>query len=236
MNARMEEIMNAIEHNKLTADDPFRFHCTQCGKCCINREDILLTPLDLFRIANELKLSLKEFIGQYCELYIGPDSHFPIIRLKPRGSIKRCPLLKNRRCSVHKAKPAMCAMFPIGRVIAFPEDGTSSNAPVIEYFYMNPGCGNNTRTQTIREWFDSFGIPLDDDFFIEWATFQKNFVMLIRETERLLGESAMRQIWSPIFGILYLCYDLEKEFLPQFRENAEKLLRGLQMIAGTKTT
>ncbi len=40
MNARMEEIMNAIEHNKLTADDPFRFHCTQCGKCCINREDI----------------------------------------------------------------------------------------------------------------------------------------------------------------------------------------------------
>ena len=236
MNTRMEEIMNAIEHNKLTADDPFRFRCTQCGKCCINREDILLTPLDLFRIANELKLSLKEFIGQYCELYIGPDSHFPIIRLKPRGSIKRCPLLKNRRCSVHKAKPAMCAMFPIGRVIAFPEDETSSEAPVIEYFYMNPGCGDNTRTQTLREWFDSFGIPLDDDFFIVWATFQKNFVMLIRETERLLGESAMRQIWSPIFGILYLCYDLEKEFLPQFRENAEKLLRGLQMMADTKTT
>ena len=103
MNTRMEEIMNAIEHNKLTADDPFRFHCTQCGKCCINREDILLTPLDLFRIANELKLSLKEFIGQYCELYIGLDSHFPLIRLKPKGSVKRCPLLKNRRCSVHKA-------------------------------------------------------------------------------------------------------------------------------------
>ena len=50
MNTRMKEIMNAIEHNKLTADDPFRFHCTQCGKCCINREDILLTPLDLFRM------------------------------------------------------------------------------------------------------------------------------------------------------------------------------------------
>ena len=233
MNTKMEEIMNAIEHNKLTADDSFRFHCTQC---CINREDILLTPLDLFRIANELKLSLKEFIDQYCELYIGPDSHFPIIRLKPRGSVKRCPLLKNRRCSVHKAKPAMCAMFPIGRVIAFPEDGTSSNAPVIEYFYMNPGCGNNTRTQTIREWFDSFGIPLNDNFFIEWATFQKNFVTLIREAERFLDEAAMRQVWNLVFGILYLCYDLEKEFLPQFQKNAEKLLRGLQMTADTKTT
>ncbi len=29
---------------------------------------------------------------------------------------------------------------------------------------------------------------------------------------------------------------LEKEFLPQFRENAKKLLRGLQMMADTKTT
>ena len=127
-------------------------------------------------------------------------------------------------------------MFPIGRVIAFPEDETSSEAPVIEYFYMNPGCGDNTRTQTLREWFDSFGIPLDDSFFIEWATFQKNFVTLIGDAERFLDEAAMRQVWNPIFGILYLCYDLEKEFLPQFRENAEKLLRGLQMIAGTKTT
>lgn len=235
MNTRMEEIVNAIEHNKLAADDSFRFHCTQCGECCINREDILLTPLDLFRIANERKLSLKEFIGQYCELYIGPDSHFPIIRLKPRGSIKRCPLLKNRRCSVHKAKPAMCAMFPIGRVIAFPEDKTASDAPVIEYFYMNPECGDNARRQTVREWFDSFGIPLNDNFFIEWATFQTNFIALIRDAERFLGEAAMRQVWSPIFGILYLCYDLEKEFLPQFRENAKKLLLGLQMILSQNT-
>ena len=50
MNTRIEEIVNAIEHNKLAADDSFRFHCTQCGECCINREDILLTPLDLFRM------------------------------------------------------------------------------------------------------------------------------------------------------------------------------------------
>ena len=118
----------------------------------------------------------------------------------------------------------------------FPEDETSSEALVIEYFYMNPECGNNTRTQTLREWFDSFGIPLNDNFFIEWATFQKNFVTLIREAERFLDEAAMRQVWNPVFGILYLCYDLEKEFLPQFQKNAEKLLRGLQMTADTKTT
>ena len=106
---------------------------------------------------------------------------------------------------------------------------------MIEYFYMNPGCGDNARTQTLREWFDSFGIPLDDNFFIEWATFQKDFIARIRDVERFLGEAAMRQVWNPIFGILYLCYDLEKEFLPQFRENTERLLHGLQMILSQNT-
>ena len=45
----------------------------------------------------------------------------------------------------------------------------------------------------------------------------------------------MRQVWSPIYGILYLCYDLEKEFLPQFRENTKNLLYGLQIILSHNT-
>ena len=32
----------------VSSDDTFRFHCTQCGKCCTERDDILLTPRDLF--------------------------------------------------------------------------------------------------------------------------------------------------------------------------------------------
>lgn len=54
MNQRMEQILNDFENNKLNADDSFKFHCTQCGKCCINRDDILLSPQDLFRIAKKL--------------------------------------------------------------------------------------------------------------------------------------------------------------------------------------
>ena len=234
MDAKTKEIINAYKNNKLTADEPFRFHCTQCGECCINRDDILLSPMDLFRIAKELNVSLEDVIDRYCELYVGYESRFPLIRLKPRGVIKRCPLLKNRKCSVHKAKPAMCAMFPIGRAVEFSEDErTSSKTSCIQYFYTDPGCGDHARTQTVREWFDHFGISLKDDFFIEWATLQKDFSTLIRETEKAFGETAMRQLWSPIFGILYLCYDLEKEFLPQFRKNTEELLCGLRMIANT---
>ena len=43
-----------MEKMKLGADDTFRFSCKQCGKCCINRDDIILTPFDLFRASKKL--------------------------------------------------------------------------------------------------------------------------------------------------------------------------------------
>ena len=51
MNTRMKEILKEFESNQLGPDEPFRFHCTMCGKCCINREDILLNPRDMVVVA-----------------------------------------------------------------------------------------------------------------------------------------------------------------------------------------
>ncbi|MCI8941225.1 YkgJ family cysteine cluster protein [Lachnospiraceae bacterium 42-17] len=235
MDTRMKEILNAFKNNKLTPDSSFRFHCTQCGKCCINRDDIILSPLDLFRIAKELNLSMEEVLKQYCEWYIGIESRFPTVSLKPRGSIRRCPFLKNHRCMVQKAKPAVCAMFPIGRAALFDtENKDDSQGPAVEYFYTNPGCGDNAKTQTVREWFDLFNIPIKDEFFVAWSTFQMKLIGLLAEAEGTFGKTVMPQLWSPIFGILYLCYNPEEEFYPQFQENTEKLLEGLQMILDRK--
>ena len=108
MDKRLKEIVDNFDSMKIGVDEPFRFHCTMCGKCCINREDILLTPRDIYRMAKELQISPEELFKRYCETYIGHDSCIPIVRLKPHGSVKRCPLLKDRKCSVHKAKPGVC--------------------------------------------------------------------------------------------------------------------------------
>lgn len=117
MDERLKNIVDNFEAMKIGVDDPFQFRCTMCGKCCINRDDILLTPRDIYNMAKELGITTKELFETYCESYIGSDSRIPIVRLKPRGSVKICPLLKDRKCSVHKAKPTVCAMFPIGRCL-----------------------------------------------------------------------------------------------------------------------
>ena len=45
---RYEELLK----HTIGLDDSFRFHCNVCGQCCKNRDDILLNPYDLYRIAN----------------------------------------------------------------------------------------------------------------------------------------------------------------------------------------
>ena len=58
MDKRMEGIYENIKKHRLTSDSAFMFHCTMCGDCCRNREDILLNPKDLFNLARELILSI----------------------------------------------------------------------------------------------------------------------------------------------------------------------------------
>lgn len=114
----LQEIADHIDQMTVSLNDTFQFHCTQCGKCCIHREDILLSPYDLYKIARELQLEPIEVCKRYCESYIGNHSRMPIVRLMPQGAVQRCPFLKNQKCSIHKAKPAVCAMFPVGRYIS----------------------------------------------------------------------------------------------------------------------
>lgn len=132
-----EEMFQNIESFTVGLDDTFSFHCTQCGKCCIHRTDIILSPRDIFKMAKELKLSNADFLRKYCSMHIGPTSRIPVITLRPVGKDDRCPLLKNNKCSVHKVKPSVCGMFPLGRYIAFGKDDFGKkelNCGEVKYF------------------------------------------------------------------------------------------------------
>ncbi len=59
MDERLKNIVDNFEAMKIGMDEPFPFHCTMCGKCCINREDILLTPRDIYNMAKEFGITTK---------------------------------------------------------------------------------------------------------------------------------------------------------------------------------
>ncbi len=233
MDERLKDIVENLDSMKIGLDEPFKFHCIMCGKCCINREDILLSPRDIYNMSKELGIKPEELFERYCEVYVGPDSRVPIVRLKPRGSVKRCPLLKNRKCMVHKAKPTVCAMFPIGRCLMAtnPKEGLNDiTQSQMQYIFSNPGCGDGSETQTVREYLESFGIPVEDNFFLKWQQAILDMGNFSRKIEKTVSQETMELVWTAAFTGIYLHYDIGQEFMPQFEDNVKNFFDMLYSV------
>ena len=97
-----KEISNKIYHE-----------CSHCGKCCKNRGDISLTPLDVLNMSKYLTMSVKDFISKYCDLCEDHD-----VRLRVKGNNYACTFLQmfsNGRtsCEVYKVRPMACYLYPL---------------------------------------------------------------------------------------------------------------------------
>ena len=231
------ELFRDLESMTIGLDDTFKFHCDQCGKCCTHREDIILSPMDIFKMAKELKMTPVEFYHEYCVFNIGEHTRMPIVRLASEGKDTHCVLLKNHRCSVHKVKPAVCAMFPLGRYMSFEKDDYNAEAidtSKVKYLLQPPECGDESETHTVREWLSGFDIKLEDEAFVQWQKAISRFSSKFKELEKKQDMLTMMEIWFVVRVSLYLQYDTAKEFLPQFNYNVENLLKLLDDIPKLK--
>jgi len=219
-----DEILDNFQDHLLGIDDTFKFKCLECGKCCRNREDLLLNSRDLFNIAKKLGISMEQALEQYCETYIGKDSKMPVVRLKPQGAGRVCPLLKkDGKCSVHDSKPTVCALFPLGRVVAGEEisDGLQPNKPMQLMYILNPvSCGRRKHKNTVRSWLEKFNIPIDDEFYILWGQLLVSLSISVSEyEEQEVSDQIMELLWQNIGAALYVAYDTKKDFMEQFIKN-----------------
>lgn len=221
-----KELLDNIDELAIGLDETFQFHCTQCGQCCVNREDILLNPRDVYKIAQYLKMEPREVLEKYCETYIGENSRMPIIRLLPVGKIKRCPFLKNCKCEIHEAKPSVCAIYPLGRYTKHNPETDEMDAEggqSVHYLLQPVACGDMSETHTVRDWLKGFDLEVEDKAHILWTNFITRTGRLIRLSEEKVGVERLAPLWSAILIIAYLTYDTTQDFLPQFEENLNAL-------------
>lgn len=208
-----EAYMNS---HKLGLDDTFQFHCKACGKCCKHREDVILTPYDLFRIARYLGRTPSEVIERYCDTYDGPDSHMPIVHIKPDPPDNACPFLRDRRCIIHKDKPLVCASYPLSRI-------SGRDKP---FYVLQPGikCGASDRTVSVREWLGPLCNEESELFGTRWFDSVNALVWPLRSHWPTMDVDRQKELLTIFYNLLYLSYDVKKPFLPQFEFNISGLL------------
>lgn len=204
-----------LSYPKLNKDDVFTYGCNECGACCRNREDILLSPLDLYKMAKHLNMSIKDVIKDYCEFYEGEDSRLPVVRIKPREYKKTCPLNDYGKCKIHAVKPTVCALYPLGRA-------TDNRTNEFFYFLQPVSCGNRSKTQTVTQWLESFTILEEEHLAMLWHEYAGRISTILHQAAEL-KESTRTHLFIILFHLLYLEYNLEKSFDAQFKKNCEHI-------------
>lgn len=146
-------------------DDTISFRCKGCGKCCKNRHDLLFTPMDLHRAGRYLGRTVKELVERYCEVYLGDNSHFPMVKVTPVPPKAACPFQRGSKCVLHNAKPTVCAAYPLAR-ITLTEEGKEPQYVLQEDVH----CGaDEAKPITVREFLGRNHSAEIDRSGMEWG-------------------------------------------------------------------
>lgn len=205
---------------KKRLDDTIDFECADCGECCKNVRNIILNPLDIFRIAQYMELSNKELIAQYCEQYVANNSKLLVTRVKPSAV---CPFLKDSRCGINTVKPIICKLYPMGRI----QMGENE----LIYFLQNVTCGQRGKPIKLRDWLKNQGVTDDDAFGKLW----RDIIVLLAMP--LVGHQLLGPVQSLFYAVmnkmLYCNYGKDSDFHKQFETNIselKKIYRQLDLI------
>lgn len=229
MVSRMQTDIGELEAMEIGIEEPFVFHCTKCGKCCKNLGNILLTPKDMYHMSKKLGLNMADFYEEYCETFLRDE--IPVVKLKCCGPERRCIFLKEGKCAVYEAKPAICTLYPLGRYIqpgTAQNPGGSAQTGQIRFFLNDTVCGDGKEQHTVQGWLESAGIGLEDDFFMEWHGLMQRFDQLFCSLEKNIGNDLVTLAQILVFVGIYLRYDTGKEFMPQFQKNVKETMESLQ--------
>lgn len=206
--AYTEKDLERFQKNEIKPGETFTFSCAMCGNCGRNRhEAILMTGADLFRAAQALGTSVEAILPKNFEGYVGEDSHVPLYVLAERldGS---CRFLRKGKCMIQQNKPAVCALFPLGRLFDIRDNSF--------HYFMNPNSCNagkaEGKTWTLEEWLDEFHIRETEAMTAVW---HKLLTRLAEVTCRMKKEDICGDLLEDLRRVLYLGYDTSAPYIEQ---------------------
>ncbi|MEW6071567.1 MAG: YkgJ family cysteine cluster protein [Planctomycetota bacterium] len=143
---------------QLGPQDEFCFACHSMLECftrCCHDVNILLTPVDVLRLARRIGLSTTDFLDQHTSLPITKDLHLPVVALRMAETPEKpCPFLGKGAagCTVYADRPWACRMYPIG--MALPPARAGVDPKPLYFLFEDSYCkgGGEPARWTVDAW------------------------------------------------------------------------------------
>lgn len=180
--------------------------CAGCHSCCKNMGDtIVLDPFDMYNLCRATGLDFMGLNGKYIKLAAVDGVILPELDLS--GEDNSCNFLDEAgRCTIHKYRPAICRMFPLGRI--FENSGH-------KYFYQTGQCPNARDEVRIEDWL-GFDNPVRyEKYTDDWHYFIKKVAGAVAGCQ---DDDKARNICMYILNTFYIRAYEEDDFYGQFYE------------------
>jgi len=145
----------------ISLQESFCFSCSPDVPCfneCCRDLNQFLTPYDILRLKNHLRLSSGEFLRKYTSQHIGPESGLPIVTLKPNDPYKlTCPFVTDTGCRVYENRPSSCRMYPLMRAVSRSRSSGEMTAQFMVLRESHCFGFEDGKTRTLRQWIDEQG-------------------------------------------------------------------------------
>lgn len=151
--------MKEPELTPIGINDAFGFACHKkvpCFNDCCKDLNQALTPYDVLRLKNHLKITAQVFIEKYAVVYTGPATGLPVVSLRfSADADKNCPFVTSQGCSVYDARPSSCRIYPLARAL----QRSRIDGSVTEHYALlkEPHCKGFEQegSQTVSQWVSS---------------------------------------------------------------------------------
>jgi Fe-S-cluster containining protein len=157
MSSTVQQLPEPIRRQRqLEPQERFSFACHSSLPCfnrCCADVTIMLTPVDVVRLARRLGMRTDEFLDRHTLTPVAKDVQLPVVVLRMNDDeAKRCPFVGEHGCTVYEDRPWACRMYPVGMAVPPARAGVDPE-PVFVLFEDDFCFGRGEqRSWTVAEW------------------------------------------------------------------------------------
>jgi len=183
--------MAGIVPERLNLKSKFQFKCHNQIKCftkCCRGISITLTPYDIIRLKNSLKLTSHEFLALYTTPQVLEKTDLPIVTLRAGDDeLKSCPFVTDKGCIVYEDRPTTCRYYPLGVASLMYKEGVDEDG---FYFFINEShClgFEESKEWTVESWRKDQGVDIHDQLNTGWTdliVYKRSFPPNLKFTDK----------------------------------------------------